>query len=499
MSDTTITRARLVTAVSALVLVAGGVGFGLAKLGTSSAADQTASPAPQKKILYWYDPMIPGERHDGPGLSSMGMKLIPRYADEGAGGSAAPGVAIDPASLQRLGARIVTVERGSLSNSASATGSIEFNDRNVAVVQARSGGFVQRVYARAPGDVVPAGAPLADILVPEWAGAQAEYLAVRRTGDAGLTRAARERLLLLGMPAGSIASAEWRGRPQGVTTISTPVGGVIKTLGVRQGMTVAQGQTLAEVNGLATVWLNAAVPEALAGNLRIGTPVIATLAAFPGESFRGRIAAILPQAEAASRTLTIRVELPNRAGRLRPGMFASVALDQGSRDALLVPSEAVIRTGRRTLVMLAGPGGRFRPAEVRTGAEGGGKTEIVAGLTEGEKVVASGQFLIDSEASLAGLDARPIGGETRLTTKPAPKSATPIYETVGSIEAIDRSGVTLSHQPVPAIGWPAMTMTFRVADPALVRGYRKGDRVRFGFDQPADGPTLRRMTREAGR
>lgn len=117
MSDTTITRARLVTAVSALVLVAGGVGFGLAKLGTSSAADQTASPAPQKKILYWYDPMIPGERHDGPGLSSMRMKLIPRYADEGAGGSAAPGVAIDPASLQRLGARIVTVERGSLSNS----------------------------------------------------------------------------------------------------------------------------------------------------------------------------------------------------------------------------------------------------------------------------------------------------------------------------------------------------------------------------------------------
>ena len=114
MSDTTITRARLVTAVSALVLVAGGVGFGLAKLGTSSAADQTASPAPQKKILYWYDPMIPGERHDGPGLSSMRMKLIPRYADEGAGGSAAPGVAIDPASLQRLGARIVTVERGSL-------------------------------------------------------------------------------------------------------------------------------------------------------------------------------------------------------------------------------------------------------------------------------------------------------------------------------------------------------------------------------------------------
>jgi Cu(I)/Ag(I) efflux system membrane fusion protein len=282
---TTLSTRSLIAGVAAIALLATAGGYGLGQWRKAPAP--AAGEEPDRQILYWYDPMIPGERHDGPGLSSMRMKLIPRYADEGAGGSAAPGVAIDPASLQRLGARIVTVERGSLSNSASATGSIEFNDRNVAVVQARSGGFVQRVYARAPGDVVPAGAPLADILVPEWAGAQAEYLAVRRTGDAGLTRAARERLLLLGMPAGSIASAEWRGRPQGVTTISTPVGGVIKTLGVRQGMTVAQGQTLAEVNGLATVWLNAAVPEALAGNLRIGTPVrtetMATVMATPAD------------------------------------------------------------------------------------------------------------------------------------------------------------------------------------------------------------------------
>jgi Cu(I)/Ag(I) efflux system membrane fusion protein len=425
------------------------------------------------------------------------MKTIPRYAD--AGGTSAPGVAIDPASLQRLGARIVTVGRGSLSNAVSATGSIEFNERNVAVIQARSAGFVQRVYARAPGDIVPAGARLADVLVPEWAGAQAEYLAVRRSGDAGLARAARQRLLLLGMQPGAVATIERSGRPQGVTTISTPVGGVIKTLSVRQGMTVAQGQTMVEVNGLGTVWLNAAIPEAVAGKLKAGTQVSAVLAAFPGESFRGKISAILPQAEAATRTLTVRIELPNRGGRLRPGMFASVALDQGARDALLVPSEAVIRTGKRTLVMLAGAGGRFRPAEVRVGAEGSGKTEIVAGLAEGEKIVASGQFLIDSEASLAGLDARPIGGEAPAAPKPQPPSPAQINETVGRIEAIDASSVTLSHQPVPAIGWPAMTMTFRVADPKLVLGYHTGNRVRFGFDQPADGPTLRRMAREGGR
>jgi len=489
MRGTNMTRARLATAAGALALVAGGIGFGIARLGNTASSPTQQAQTNQRKILYWYDPMIPAEHHDGPGLSSMGMKTIPRYADDGTGANAMPGVTIDAGSMQRLGARIVSAERGTLANAVTVTGSIEFDERTLAVIQARSAGFVQRVYARAPGDVVSAGAPLADLLVPEWAGAQAEYEAVRRTGDASLTRAARQRMTLLGMT----------GSTGGRTTIRTPIGGVIKTLSVRQGMTLAQGQTLAEVNGLGTVWLNAAVPEAGAGTLRVGTPVTATLAAFPGETFAGRITAILPQAQAETRTLTVRIELANRGGRLRPGMFASVALGQDSRDRLLVPSEAVIRTGRRTLVMLAGPGGRFRPAEVRTGTEGGGKTEILAGLAEGEKVVASGQFLIDSEASLAGLEARPIGGEAKPQPKQPSAATGQVYETVGRVETLDASSITLSHQPVPAIGWPAMTMSFRVANPAMLRGYKKGDRVRFGFDQPSEGPTLRRIVREGGR
>lgn len=405
MNSVTTSRARLVAGAAALALVAGGIGFAVARRETPVPP----APAPaERKILYWYDPMIPAEHHDGPGLSSMGMKLIPKYADAGGDQAASPGVAIDPGRVQQLGARIVTAERGALARSTSATGTIEFDERNIATVQTRSPGFVQRVYARAPGDVVRAGAPLADILSPEWADAQAEFLAVRRSGDQALTRAARQRLLLLGMSPGLVAQVERSGRPHGTVTVATPIGGAIKTLSVRPGMTVAQGQTLAEVNGLGSVWLNAAVPEVIAGGLRVGTPVTATLTAFPGETFTGRIAAVLPQADVASRTLTVRVELPNKGGRLRPGMFATVALNQGRRDALLVPSEALIRTGQRTLVMLAEPGGRFRPAEVRVGAEAGGQSEILAGLREGERVVASGQFLIDSEASLAGIEARPI-------------------------------------------------------------------------------------------
>ena len=178
-------------------------------------------------------------------------------------------------------------------------------------------------------------------------------------------------------------------------------------------MTVGQGQTLAEVNGLGTVWLNAAVPESVAGLVRVGQGARTTLTAFPGESFPGRVAAILPSVEEASRTLTVRIELPNRGGRLRPGMFATVSFTGGGRNALLVPTEAIIRTGRRSLVMLALERGRYQPAEVQLGREAGGQTEVIAGLAAGERVITSGQFLIDSEASLSGVQARPISAAVR--------------------------------------------------------------------------------------
>ncbi|MBP2278595.1 MULTISPECIES: efflux RND transporter periplasmic adaptor subunit [Sphingomonas] len=496
MSQVTITRSRLLGAAALLALAAGGIGFTVAQQWEGSHDPESAKPA-ARKILYWYDPMIPAEHHDGPGLSSMGMQTIPRYADEAGAGSAAPGISIDPSASQALGLRTVLVRRGALASSVTATGTIDFNQRDIAVVQARTGGFVQRVYARAPGDIIGAGAPLADLLVPEWGGAQAEFLAVRRTGNAALTQAARQRLMLLGMSSGTIASVERAGRPHNVITISTPTRGVIKTLNVRAGMTMMAGQTLAEVNGLGTVWLNAAVPEAIAGPLKPGQTVQATLAAFPGETLSGRVSAILPETQADSRTLTVRIELPNRGGRLRPGMFATVSFGGATQPALLVPSEALIRTGKRTLVMLALDKGRYRPAEVQIGRESGDDTEILAGLSEGEKVVASGQFLIDSEASLSGVEARPIGAATP-TAAAKPAATGTLYETVGKIEQITANSVTLSHEPVPAIGWPAMTMTFQLPDPKIPRGLKTGDRVRFGFDRPPAGPTIRRMTKVAG-
>jgi Cu(I)/Ag(I) efflux system membrane fusion protein len=402
----------------ALALLAGGVGYGLARFQTPKVAVATVSAPVSRKPLYYYDPMVPAQHFDKPGKSPfMDMQLVPRYPDQGAagasngGGETATGVKIDPAAVQSLGVRLATVERGDFAQTLDATGVLDFNQRQVAVIQARAAGFVQRVYARAPGDVIGAGAPIADILAPSWGGAQGEYLAVRRTGDAALEVAARQRLRLLGMPDGLIAAVAKDGRARTVVTVASPIGGAIQTLDVRQGMTVNLGQTLAQVSGISTVWLNAAVPEAMAGQVRVGAWARAELAAFPGKEMTGRVAAILPSAEAASRTLTVRIELPNRDGRLRPGMFATVHFSGASHPALSVPSEAVIRTGTRALVMLAHDGGRFQPVEVRIGRESGERTEILDGLSEGQKVVASGQFLLDSEASLGGIKATPLASE----------------------------------------------------------------------------------------
>ena len=408
--STTLTRTvQLRAAAFAGLVLAGGGGYWL---GSRREAGPLipASSAPAAKILYYYDPMFPNQKFDKPGKSPfMDMQLTPKYANRDMieGG---PGVSIDPRASQNLGIRIVAAETGMLATQLDVTGSIEFNQRDVAIIQARSGAFIQHVYGRAPGDVIRARAPIADIQLPEWGGAQTEFLSVRRLGNVALTAAARRRLLLLGMSDDTIGAVERSGRASGLVTIRSPISGVIQTLEARAGASLAPGQTLAQVTGLGTVWLNAAVPEAQTGRVRVGQRATATMTAFPGETFGGRVIAILPTAQADSRTLTVRIELTNRAGRLRPGMFAQVSLGGDDRRVLLIPSEAVIHTGTRTIVMLASHDGRYHPSEVRTGRESGDRTEILEGLVQGEKVVASGQFLLDSEASLTGVAIRPLRG-----------------------------------------------------------------------------------------
>jgi membrane fusion protein, copper/silver efflux system len=383
-----------------------------------------SSGAAQRKVLYWYDPMVPAQHFDQPGKSPfMDMQLVARYANEGSGETL--GIRIDPRLAQNLGVRLATVERRDVTQSIEVPGTVVFNGRGAATLQARTAGFVARIYPHAPGDVVSRDAPLAVLLVPDWAAAQTEFLALLNSGDAPLLAAAQQRLLLLGMPRALIAQIEQSRQVRAEFTVSSPIAGMIDTLDVRSGMTVSAGATLATIKSVDPIWIEAAVPEAVGTLSVIGTSASVLSAARPDHAFEGRVIAVLPQANSDTHTLRVRIELPNHDGQWKPGLFARVRLTGRARqEALLVPSEAIIHTGTRNLVVIAGADHHFQSVEVHVGPQYGDRTEVIAGLQEGQPVVASGQFLIDSEASLRGAAARMSPG-TQESGASDPRGAKP--------------------------------------------------------------------------
>ncbi len=453
------------------------IGAGGYWLGASHTGQAPNAQSSERRILYWYDPMVPQEHYSGPGKSSMNMDLIPRYADDA---PAEQGVRIDPSVAQNFGVRLATVTTAALQQSTTAAGVIAFNDRNVAIVQARAGGFVVRSYGRAVGDVIGAGAPIVDVRVPEWTAAQGEYLALRQ-GGGELAIAARRRLVMLGMPESLVARVERTGQPSAVATISAPISGAISALDLRAGMTLMPGASVATINGISPVWLVVSLPQADANLARLGAHASARIAAYPGENFTGRVESVLPAADPTTRTVQVRITLANADGRLRPGMTADVEIAQGApRNVLLAPAEAVIETGRRTVVIVALDSGRFVPTEVAIGRRSGDNIEIASGLTEGQRVVASGQFLIDSEASLSGaLDRLQASAPQQQPAANAEHSAT------GRIAAMTAQSITISHGPAPTLNWPTMTMQF-AAPSDMRRGLRVGDTVTFRY-HPAPG------------
>jgi Cu(I)/Ag(I) efflux system membrane fusion protein len=474
------------------IILSVGVAVIAAAAGYFLARHEHAPAAPERRVLYWYDPMHPEQHFDAPGQSPfMNMPLAPRYADAAVSGAAvggeAPAVRIDPGVVQNLGVRYTTVERAPWSQGLDAVGTIVFDQRRIVVLQARAAGFVTGVHGRAPGDVLARGAPLVDLLVPDWAAAQAELLAVLEGGDRALIEAARTRLTLLGMPEELIARAEATRRLQTTVTIRAPIAGAIESLDAREGMAVSAGATLARLNGTETIWLEAAVPEAQAALATIGASAEVRLPGFPAETFRGRVLAVLPEANAETRTLRLRIELANRDGRLRAGMFGEAHLDAGRPQMLLqVASEAVIRTGTRNVVLVAGADGRYVPTEVRLGAEADGRTVVLEGLEAGQRVVASGQFLIDSDANLEGVLGRLQAG------------AAPLHSAAGRVESLSPDGIMIAHDAIPSLGWPAMTMSFRLARPELAARLRPGDTVSFRFRQIGDDYVIEELRSSGG-
>src|SRR6202521_735608 len=475
--------------------IGGGLWLGLARhsLTTETRATATmpegagsggADTKTARQPLYWHDPMVPAQKFDKPGKSPfMDMQLVPVYADEA--GDEGTG-SISPRAAQNLGIRTAEVKHGNISRALSAVGAVSIDERSIVTVQARVNGYAEKLYVRAQYDTVARGQPLAEIYAPDWLSAEEEYLALKRGTQPAikpLAQAARQRLLLLGIPEEQIARIERDGKANPRVTLFAPEGGVVWELGIREGMAVNPGMTLFKLANLGTVWVNAEVPESQATLIRPGVAVEGRTAAAPDKAFKGQVAALLPDVNQNTRTIKARIVLDNRDRTLRPGMFVSLSFAGEAQPALLVPSAAVISTGTRNVVVAVDSDGKFRPVDVEVGTETNGQTEIRKGLAAGQKVVLSGQFLIDSEASLKGT-------LTRMGGSPAPEAGAATAAThrgEGKVESIGKDQITLWHGPIPSLQWGAMTMGFKLPAEGLPKGVAVGDTVAFEIRQTQDG------------
>ena len=407
-------RAGLIASALGLLTIGIGGGYWWAQRHADAHAEvsQPAVPAPQERqVLYWYDPMVPDQHFDQPGKSPfMDMQLVPRYAEQ----AATAGVRIDPGVQQNVGIRTAVVEVSQLTDPLRATATLTWDLRRESVVSARVDAIIIQLHVKAPFESVRRGQPLATVLAPAWSSAIAEAQTLEEADSAAaksLHTAAMQRLRLLGL-------SDTRLGRDGSVVLLAPSDGVVREVLVREGQAVAADMPLFRVNGTATVWLEAAIPQASVGGIGPGTKVEATLSAMPGRRFAGEVEALLPQIEPTSRTQWARIVLNNPDGRLVPGMFAELTLQSaGAEQVPLIPAAALIATGDDSRVIVMRSDGGFAPVRVRTGRSGGGRIEILEGLQGGEHIVTSGQFLIDSEASLSGALQR-LGAPTPAASAP---------------------------------------------------------------------------------
>lgn len=483
------------------LIAAGSYQLGTRHGGVIPASDNTAAPAmidanldPKtgRPVLYWHDPMVPGPKFDKPGKSPfMDMQLVPVYADEKAGN----GVSVSSGVAQNLGIRMAVVRKADMASSLDVVGVVAQNERSTEVVQSRVTAYVEKLHVRAVLDPVRKGQALATLYAPEWAAALEEYLGIRRAqAGATLVDAARTRLRLLSIPDDVVAHSEQSGTAQTRFTLAAPLSGVVAELGVRDGAMVTPGMTLFRITDLSTVWVMADVPESQASQIRIGSDANVQVAGLSAP-LAGKLSAILPDVDPVTRTLKARIELRNPGGMLKPGMFVKVAFKQSSSgQALVIPQEAVIATGKRNVVIVLVVDGKYAPVEVQLGRDSGTEVEVKSGLSEGQKVVASGQFLLDSEASLkSGLNRLDTGAGAMLAA-----ATVTLHSGAGKLVAIDKDEVTISHGPIASMQWGAMTMPFKAPKGGLPKDLKVGSQITFEFSQQGNDYQLERITPAMG-
>jgi len=432
----------------------------------------------EPEILYWVAPMDPAFRRDEPGKSPMGMDLVPVYADQGGDGNA---VHISAAIEQSLGVRTSKAERRSLWRKVEATGYVGFDETKVSQINLRTEGWIERLLVKNEGERVKKGQALFDFYSPQLVNAQKEYVQAKRRKDAQMLSATEEKLLALGMVQADIRRLAKTSRVTNTVQILAPQDGTVTSLNVKEGIFVKPATEIMSLADLSSVWLQAEVFESQTDWVKESQSAEARLNYLPGEVFSGRVDYVYPVLDPKTRTLQVRLRFDNPSERLKPNMYGRVTIfGKPHPGALSIPREALIRGQDTDRVVVALGNGNYTVHEVMSGIESGAWLEIIAGLEAGDEVVTSAQFLIDSEASLAGsiqrLDARHMTDS---------ESHSPTVFGNGIVEAIDSKTrrIRISHGPIEALGWTAMTMEFDVLPGANLDIISIGQSIHFSLSQ----------------
>ena len=448
---------------------------------TPAAADATGG----KKLLYYRNPMGLPDTSPVPKKDPMGMDYLPVYAGEDA--TPDRGVKVSAEKVQKSGVKSVVVARRVIDRAVRAAGRIDVDERRVFTVAPKFEGWIERLHVNVTGQPVARGQPLFEAYSPELVSAQREYAIAAKAAAEATPESSDSRNAMQQLAEASLARlANWNvdaeSAKNGVSrtlTFRSPAAGVVTEKKAVQGMRFMPGEVLYQIADLSSVWMLAEVPEQDIAQVKSGGKATLRVDAYPEKSFEGRVAYIYPTLNAQTRTVPVRIELANPGGLLKPAMYAQVEFEAGgARSVLAVPASAVIDSGTRKVVVAELGEGRFEPREVKTGARGNTFIEVVEGVREGERVVAAGNFLIDSESNLKAA----LGG---LGGMEQPKAVG--HQAVGKLDAVSAEGVTITHEPVASLKWPKMTMEFTPANAALFADIKPGTAIDFEFVERKPG------------
>jgi Cu(I)/Ag(I) efflux system membrane fusion protein len=454
----------------------------------SQAQSVSAVPADgERKILYYRNPMGLPDTSPVPKKDSMGMDYIPVYADDQPDDSGA--VVVSPARIQTLGVKTAEAELRAVDAAVRASGRIELDERRQVVVAPRFEGWIERLHVNAVGDPVKKGQPLFTAYSPELQSTGEELRIAERLASQSESQdpvASESARRLAEATRARLRNLQVAGQAGARQVFHAPASGVVLEKEAIEGGRFMPGDALFRIADLSKVWIIADVYEQDLARVQVGQTAQVALEAYPGRSFAARVDYLYPTLDAATRSTRVRLAMDNTEGLLRPGMFAQIALATGdATPKVTVPTSAIIDDGERRVVLLALAEGRFKPQAVKLGQRGRDVVEVLDGVAAGDRVVVSANFLIDSESQLkAALSnlVEPDAGEQ-------PQASPTRYEAQGTFDALDAEAgnVTMTHGEIPALQWPAMTMDFMIADPALVKSIAPGSAVRFVFEAGEPG------------